>query len=54
MEHEASAGWTAVASVTLGTRSGLTGKGSSGGCRVDYGPPVVMAPVIIASMAACG
>jgi hypothetical protein len=28
--------------------------GSGGGCRVGDGPPFVMAPVIIASMAACG
>ena len=33
---------------------GVVGKGSSGGCRVGHGLPVVMALVIIASMAACG
>ena len=53
MEHEASRRVDGGC-FGLGTRSGLAGKGSSGGCRVGHGPPVVMAPVIIASMAACG
>src|SRR5690242_3284284 len=30
------------------------GNGSGGACRVDHGPRVVMAPVMAASMAACG
>lgn len=28
--------------------------GISGTCRVGYGPPLVMAPFITASIAACG
>jgi hypothetical protein len=49
-----SAGLTAVGSGTLGTRWRVDGMGSCGACRAAYGPRVVIAPVITASMAACG
>lgn len=49
-----SAGLTAVGSGTLGTRWRVDGMGSCGTCRAAYGPRVVIAPVITASMAACG
>jgi hypothetical protein len=38
----------------IGNAFGVVDRGSRGTCRVGHGPLVTMAPVMTASMAACG
>src|SRR5512134_3900864 len=54
VRREPAAGLTAISFGDVWNAFGAVGRGSRGACRVGQGPRVVMAPVITASIAACG